>query len=98
MPKITRARSISNIQTKSATGGGNVVNDNGSSITARGVCWSTSSNPAISDYHTIKNGTTGIFSSNITGLSAGTTYYVKAYATNAGGTAYGDEVTFTTIP
>jgi len=97
-PPMVSTTSISNIQTNSATGGGNVVNDNGSSITARGVCWSTSSNPAISDYHTIKNGTTGIFSSNITGLSAGTTYYVKAYATNAGGTAYGDEVTFTTIP
>ena len=81
-----------------AAGGGNVVSDGGAPVTARGVCWSTSHNPTVSDSHTNDGDSTGVFASNLTGLVSTTTYYVRAYATNIMGTAYGDEVSFTTWP
>jgi uncharacterized protein (TIGR02145 family) len=88
---------ISNITTNSATGGGIVISDGGSPVTQRGVCWSTSPNPTISN-HTTNNGSgTGAFASNITSLSPETTYYVRAYATNLVGTAYGNQLQFTTL-
>jgi plastocyanin len=65
-------------------------------VTARGVCWRTSSNPTVSDSKTSNGTGTGQFVSNITGLSANTTYFVRAYSTNSVGTAYGNEVSFTT--
>ncbi len=79
-----------------ATSGGNINSDGGLPVTARGVCWSTSPNPSITDSHTNNDSGTGTFISNITGLSPSTTYYVRAYATNEAGTAYGNEVSFTT--
>jgi uncharacterized protein (TIGR02145 family) len=79
-----------------ATGGGHVTDDGGSEVTARGVCWSTSQNPTIADSHTSDGTGTGVFVSNLTGLTPNTQYFVKAYATNSVGTAYGDEVSFTT--
>lgn len=87
---------ISGITTSAAVSGGNVTSDGGSSVTARGVCWSTSANPTISGSKTTDGSGTGTFTSNITGLSAATLYYVRAYATNTTGTAYGDELSFTT--
>ncbi|MCX6243211.1 MAG: fibrobacter succinogenes major paralogous domain-containing protein [Bacteroidetes bacterium] len=87
---------ISNTTQTSATGGGNVTNDGGSSVTAKGVCYNTTGIPVISDLHTSDGSGTGTFTSNITGLSASTHYYVRAYATNGSGTAYGDTVSFTT--
>lgn len=66
-------------------------------VTARGVCWSTSQNPTVSGSHTTDGSGTGSFTNSITGLSSGTTYYVRAYATNSAGTAYGNEVGFTTV-
>ena len=80
-----------------ATCGGNVISDGNAPVTARGVCWSTTLWPTTSDSHTTDGTGTGVFSSNITGLSAITKYYVRAYATNAYGTAYGDTISFTTI-
>lgn len=80
----------------SAVSGGNITNDGGSSITARGVCWSTSHNPTITDDTTLSGFGTGNFTSNITGLTANVTYYVRAYATNSSGTAYGKEISFVT--
>jgi len=79
-----------------AQSGGNITDDGGASVTVRGVCWSISQDPTLSDPHTEDGSGTGIFSSSLTGLTAGVTYYVKAYATNASGTAYGDQVLFTT--
>ena len=66
-------------------------------ITERGVCWSTSPNPTISDNKTNDGEGSGSFTSLIAGLSANTTYYLKAYATNSAGTGYGNMISFTTL-
>jgi uncharacterized protein (TIGR02145 family) len=87
---------IVNIGASSATSGGSITSDGGGTITKRGVCWSTSPNPVISDSFTDDGGGTGTYSSSLTGLQPNTTYYVKAYATNIAGTAYGNEISFTT--
>lgn len=87
---------ISNITQTTASSGGNVTSDGGASVTAKGVCWNTSSNPTTSNSHTSDGTGTGSFTSSITGLSASTTYHVRAYATNSVGTAYGTDVLFTT--
>jgi len=76
--------------------GGNVSSNGGAAVTARGVCWSTSSNPTTADNHTDDGTGTGAFGSSITGLNTNTFYYVRAYATNAVGTAYGNTETLTT--
>ena len=76
--------------------GGVVIDDGGAEVTARGVCWSTSQNPTINGSHTDDGTGEGDFTSTITGLTAGTTYYVRAYATNEKGTSYGEEKSFMT--
>lgn len=88
--------SISNITQISAICGGNITDDGGASVTSRGVCWSTSPNPTINSTHTTDGAGTGIFSSNIIGLTVATKYYVRAYAVNNAGIAYGLEQSFTT--
>ena len=85
-----------NITEISATCGGNVTSDGGVEVTVRGICWSTLQTPTISDFHTEDGSGTGNFTSEISGLTAGTTYYVRAYATNSTGTAYGNLISFTT--
>ncbi len=87
---------ITGITQDSAISGGDVTNDGGAAVTARGVCWSISLFPTISDHHTTDGGDTGSFTSEITGLSMKTAYYVRAYATNSVGTSYGNEVSFIT--
>jgi uncharacterized protein (TIGR02145 family) len=89
---------ITDITQTTATGGGEVTDDGGAEVTALGVCWSTSQNPTIADNHTSDGTGTGTFVSNLTGLTPNTPYYVRAYATNSVGTAYGNEVNFTTLP
>ena len=96
VPTVITTDPVTNIQQTTATGGGNVTNSGGATVTARGVCWSTSSNPTINNSHTTNGTGTGSFTSSITGLTAGTLYHVRAYATNSAGTAYGADVTFTT--
>ncbi len=89
---------ISGVSATSAISGGNITSDGNSTVTVRGVCWNTSTSPTISLLTKTIDGTgTGNFSSNITGLIAGTTYYVRAYATNSIGTAYGNELSFITV-
>ena len=95
VPTVTTSQ-VTNIQQTTATGGGNVTSAGGGTVTARGVCWSTSHNPTTSSSHTTNGMGTGSFTSSLTGLTANTTYYVRAYATNNAGTAYGSEVSFTT--
>ena len=96
LPAVTTA-AMTNVTLSTATGGGNVTSDGGATVTARGVCWSTSHNPTTANAHTTNGSGTGAFTSTLTGLAQGTTYYVRAYATNSMGTAYGNEVTFTTL-
>jgi uncharacterized protein (TIGR02145 family) len=95
-PFLTTATSTS-ITNTTATLGGNVTIDGGATVTARGICWSTNANPTIALATKTVNGTgAGSFTSNITGLTANTTYYVRAYATNSLGTSYGNQQIFTT--
>jgi uncharacterized protein (TIGR02145 family) len=88
----------STITNNSTISGGSIINDGGQTITQRGVCWSTSPNPTIALSTKTSDGSgSGTFSSNLSGLSASTTYFVRAYATTASGTWYGDEKSFTTL-
>jgi hypothetical protein len=96
-PTVT-TNSITNVTANTASGGGNVTLDNGSAVTARGVCWSTAQNPTTALTTKTSDGSgTGNFNSQIAGLTSLTTYYVRAYATNSYGTSYGTQLTFTTI-
>lgn len=79
-----------------AAGGGDVTADGGAAVTVRGVCWNTAPNPTTANSKTTDGTGTGVFASSLTGLSPGTLYYVRAYATNSAGTAYGNQVSFTT--
>jgi N-acetylneuraminic acid mutarotase len=88
---------ISDITTASAVSGGNIISNGGATVTDWGVCWSTHKNPTTSDEkYSIKSGTSGlgIFISNLTVLNQGTSYFVRAYAVNSAGTAYGNEISF----
>jgi len=96
VPELSTS-TVTNITFTSATSGGIATSDGRSAITAKGVCWSTSSNPTTADSKTTDGSSTGQFISDITGLTAGTLYYVRAYAINSAGTAYGDEISFSTI-
>lgn len=94
--KVTTNNIVSITQT-TAKGGGNVTSDGGLAVTARGVCWNTTGNPTIENDKTEDGSGTGTFTSSITGLTPNTPYYVRAYATNSQETAYGNEVSFTTL-
>jgi hypothetical protein len=88
---------VTNIKSTTATSGGDVTSDGGASVTTRGVCWNTSTNPTISNPRTIDGSGTGTFNSYLTGLRSKTRYYVRAYAINSNGTAYGNQQVFTTL-
>ena len=88
---------VSSITSSNAATGGNVTSDGGAVVTARGVAYGTSSNPTTSGSSTSNGTGTGVFTSQLSGLSASTNYFVRAYATNSVGTAYGNQVTFTTL-
>jgi uncharacterized protein (TIGR02145 family) len=95
LPTIS-TNSVSSIASTAATSGGNVSSDGGSTVTARGMVYNNLQNPTTSDNFT-NNGTgTGSFISVVNGLSASTLYYIRAYATNSVGTAYGNQLSFTT--
>ena len=96
VPVVTTT-SISGISGTEAVCGGTVISDGGKTVTSRGVCWNTSINPTISDNKTMDGAGTGSFTSNLTGLVPGTNYFVRAYATNSVGTAYGADSTFLTL-
>ena len=96
-PVVTTA-GITDVSLYTATSGGTVVDDGGSTITARGICWDTTSNPTIaSGDGSTGNGTgEGTFVSYLTNLTPATYYYVRAYAINSQGTSYGSNIGFTT--
>ncbi len=96
LPTVTTTP-ISGVTDHTANGGGTVITIGSSPVTERGICWSTSPNPTISDSHSSNGTGTGSFTSQLTGLSPCSTYYVRAYATNSAGTAYGESVSFCTF-
>jgi len=79
-----------------ATSGGNITNDGGSPVLARGVCWNTATSPTIANSKTTDGSGIGVYASNLTGLIPGTVYYIKAYSMNSNVITYGNELTFTT--
>ncbi|OIP00875.1 MAG: hypothetical protein AUJ98_06245 [Bacteroidetes bacterium CG2_30_33_31] len=94
---VVSTSNVSNKTTTTLTSGGNVTDNGGAAVTARGVCYSTSANPTISSSHTTDSSGTGIFTSNLIGLTASTIYHIRAYATNGIGTAYGNEIIDSTM-
>jgi hypothetical protein len=93
---ITTAAASSITQT-TAVSGGTIGYQGASAITARGICWGTSPNPTIANSITSNGTGIGTYTSNLTGLVGGTTYYVRAYATNGSGTSYGNEISFLAV-
>jgi uncharacterized protein (TIGR02145 family) len=93
---ILSTTEITAITGTTATSGGDIGTNGGFAITARGVCWATTTNPTTANNFTNDESNTGNFISKITGLTLVTTYYVRAYASNSLGTAYGNQQTFTT--
>jgi len=97
LPSLTTTNA-SNVTQTTAQSGGTISSDGGAAITIRGVCWSTSPNPTTSNNVSSNGAGIGSFTSSLTGLTANTTYYVRAYATNSAGTGYGNELSFITQP
>ena len=95
LPTVTTS-SVTNITYNSATVGGNVTSDGGASVTERGICYSTTEHPTTESTKIISGKGTGDYTANLTGLQDSTTYYVRAYAVNKKGTAYGEQVSFMT--
>ncbi len=87
---------VTNLTGTSAVSGGVVIQDGGSPVTSRGVCWGLTANPTLSGPHTVDGSGTGAFVSTLAALMPGTTYYLRAYATNSNGTWYGNSLTLTT--
>jgi len=94
-PRLTTT-DASQITGRTAVSGGNILSDGGYAITYRGVCWSTSQNPSVTNPHTTDGSGIGSYTSEITNLSPSTIYYVRSYATNSLGTTYGNQISFTT--
>jgi uncharacterized protein (TIGR02145 family) len=97
VPVLTTA-AVSTITQTTAMCGGIITSDGGATVTARGVCWSTNQTPTMADSMTVDGSGVGSFTSAITGLTADTPYYIRAYATNRVGTGYGSMVSFSTSP
>ena len=88
---------VTKITTITAMSGGNISDVPRVRVTERGVCWSTVDSPTIEDNKAIGEIRAGSFTSNLKGLKAGTTYHVRAYATNREGTVYGNTIIFETL-
>jgi hypothetical protein len=97
VPTVTTS-TVSAITQTTATSGGNVTYNGGAAVTARGVCYGTTTGLTVAGSHTSDGAGDGVFTSNLSGLTLNTTYYVRAYAANSAGTGYGDELSFTTEP
>jgi hypothetical protein len=97
-PTLAATTAASSIASTTATSGGNTSSDGGSAVSARGIVWGTATNPTTALTTKTTDGTgTGVFTSSLTGLTPATLYYVRSYATNAIGTVYGAEISFTTL-
>ncbi len=95
VPVVTTT-AVTEIGALSATSGGEIINDGGAPVIARGVCWGVDIDPTIDDSKTEDDAENGVFTSSISGLQPATSYYVRAYASNSAGTGYGLSTTFTT--
>lgn len=95
---VIKTTPIINISSSNASVSGIVSSEGESAVTERGLVWSTASGPTTADSKTINGAGTGSFTGNLTDLLPDTWYYVRAYATNTSGTAYGDEIYFKTLP
>ena len=93
LPEVTTYELINDSEF-SATAKGTVISDGGASVTERGICWSTNQMPTINDEFTIEGNGLGDFTSTLSELVQGTTYYARAYATNRKGTVYGETFSF----
>ena len=96
-PVVTTNASITTLGMNTATWGGEVTSDGGVILTQKGICWSTTNPPTISDGHTEEGSAIGPIIGDMTMLIPGTVYYVRAYAINGVGTGYGEEQSFTTL-
>lgn len=96
VPVLTTA-AVTEITGNSVLTGGNVTISGGAEVTARGVVFGTVQNPSVDGTKTTDGKGTGEFVSTLAGLSGNTTYYARAYATNAAGTGYGPEISFKTL-
>ena len=94
-PLVSTQNVVVYVYSQSAEATGAVLSHGISQVTVCGFCWSTSQQPTLADSHTTETGGLGSFTSTITDLTPNTTYYVRAYATNSQGTAYGNELSFT---
>lgn len=95
LPQVTTV-SANVLSSSSAFLSGNISADGGSTVTERGFCWSTSQTPTLANNSSQNGNNLGSFDFTVQPLSPATTYFVRAYATNANGTAYGNVVTFST--
>lgn len=96
LPVLTTT-TVTEISYTTATSGGFVINEGGAGVVSMGICWNTAQKPTIENNMYTTDGSTGAFTVNLTGLTPNTLYYVRAFATNEGGTGYGEQVSFTTI-
>jgi hypothetical protein len=97
VPSLTTSE-VSNITRTSALGGGNITSEGSDAITGRGICWSSNPDPTVALSTKTNNGSgIGKFSSNLTDLEPGHSYYVRAFAVNSSGTTYGENIHFNTI-
>jgi hypothetical protein len=93
---LTSSVSVSSVGATTASSGGNISSAGGSPISSRGVCYDVSATPTLANTIVSGGSGSGSFVCNITGLTPNTTYYLRAFATNNSGTAYGNEISFTT--
>ena len=93
---VVNTVSVTSVTSASALFNGSVTDDGYADVTARGFCWGLYPNPTIDSTNSVEGSGLGSFSHNVAQLQDATTYYVRAYATNSVGTAYGEELTFTT--
>lgn len=96
VPTVT-TNAISDSTLTTVTTGGSIASNGGSSIIAKGVCWSTIDNPTINDKKTLEGEGTEAFISKITDLQPGAIYFVRAYAINSEGVGYGQSIRFKTV-
>jgi len=96
LPVISSQLTMNNVTATTAEYGATITNDNGQTVSSRGICWSTKIDPTVKDSVKTSGQGIGIFTATIVSLKPATTYYIRAFAINAAGTKYGGTLSFTT--